>query len=298
MPQHAMDDPLPQLLAAGEPHPVVIARSAGTSPFFIAADHAGRIIPAVSGRSACRRASSSVTSPGTSASRARRVSLPTGSMPASSGRPIRGSSSTATATSPCRPRSSRSARTPTCRAIGRFLTPTGCDGRRRSSGLPPAPCRGARPAEGAWPGDGSDLDAFLHAGLQEHRPAMACRGALQSRPGLRPHRPRPARTGGDLVVGDNEPYRVGDLTDYTIPVHGERRGLPHVEMEIRQDLIAEEAGQRSWAARLARILPGSAGALRGARAGRSACVKVPGPLLLTTRKTCRNPEMWGLILQF
>jgi predicted N-formylglutamate amidohydrolase len=60
---------------------------------------------------------------------------------------------------------------------------------------------------------------------------------------------------GDLVVGDNEPYRVGDLTDYTIPVHGERRGLPHVEMEIRQDLIAEEAGQRSWAARLARILP-------------------------------------------
>jgi predicted N-formylglutamate amidohydrolase len=60
---------------------------------------------------------------------------------------------------------------------------------------------------------------------------------------------------GDLVVGDNEPYRVGDLTDYTIPVHGERRGLPHVEIEIRQDLIADEAGQRAWAARLARVLP-------------------------------------------
>jgi predicted N-formylglutamate amidohydrolase len=63
------------------------------------------------------------------------------------------------------------------------------------------------------------------------------------------------REEGDLVVGDNEPYRVGDLTDYTIPVHGERRGLPHVELEIRQDLIAEEAGQRAWAERLARILP-------------------------------------------
>ena len=38
-----------------------------------------------------------------------------------------------------------------------------------------------------------------------------------------------------VVVGDNEPYRVTDLTDYTIPVHGERRGLPHVEIEIRDD---------------------------------------------------------------
>jgi predicted N-formylglutamate amidohydrolase len=58
-----------------------------------------------------------------------------------------------------------------------------------------------------------------------------------------------------LVVGDNEPYRVSDLTDYTVPVHGERRGLPHVEIEIRQDLIADPAGQQEWAERLARLLP-------------------------------------------
>ena len=57
------------------------------------------------------------------------------------------------------------------------------------------------------------------------------------------------------MVGDNEPYAVGDLTDYTIPVHGERRGLPHVEIEIRQDLIAMPAGQRAWTQRLARLLP-------------------------------------------
>ncbi len=63
------------------------------------------------------------------------------------------------------------------------------------------------------------------------------------------------RAEGDLVVGENEPYRVTDLTDYTVPVHGERRGLPHVEIEIRQDLIAEPAGQRAWAERLARLLP-------------------------------------------
>jgi predicted N-formylglutamate amidohydrolase len=58
-----------------------------------------------------------------------------------------------------------------------------------------------------------------------------------------------------LVVGDNEPYFVSDTTDYTIPVHGERHGLPHALIEIRQDLIAEETGQQQWAARLARVLP-------------------------------------------
>jgi predicted N-formylglutamate amidohydrolase len=63
------------------------------------------------------------------------------------------------------------------------------------------------------------------------------------------------RREGDLTVGDNEPYAVGDLSDYTIPVHGEQRGIPHVELEIRQDLIANAAGQTAWANRLARILP-------------------------------------------
>ena len=60
---------------------------------------------------------------------------------------------------------------------------------------------------------------------------------------------------GDLTVGDNEPYAVSDLTDYSIPVHGEHRHLPYVEIEIRQDLIAEQAGQQAWASRLARLLP-------------------------------------------
>ena len=59
----------------------------------------------------------------------------------------------------------------------------------------------------------------------------------------------------DLVVGDNEPYTISDITDYTIPVHGERRGLPHAGIEIRQDMIADEEGQRRWTALLARLLP-------------------------------------------
>jgi predicted N-formylglutamate amidohydrolase len=57
----------------------------------------------------------------------------------------------------------------------------------------------------------------------------------------------------DLVVGDNEPYAVSDQTDYTIPVHGEARGLMNSGIEIRQDLIADHAGQKQWAERLARV---------------------------------------------
>lgn len=58
-----------------------------------------------------------------------------------------------------------------------------------------------------------------------------------------------------FVVGDNEPYSVSDASDYTVPVHGERRDLHHVAIEVRQDLIADDKGQRAWGALLARLLP-------------------------------------------
>lgn len=54
-----------------------------------------------------------------------------------------------------------------------------------------------------------------------------------------------------LVVGDNEPYAIEEGSDYTLPEHGEARGIAHVGLEIRQDLIADEAGQKTWAGRLA-----------------------------------------------
>jgi predicted N-formylglutamate amidohydrolase len=65
------------------------------------------------------------------------------------------------------------------------------------------------------------------------------------------------RSEGDLNVGDNQPYAAGAATDYGLVEHGERRGLPHVELEVRQDLLAEARGQRSWAERLARLLNAS-----------------------------------------
>jgi len=57
-----------------------------------------------------------------------------------------------------------------------------------------------------------------------------------------------------LTVGDNEPYAVSDATDYTIPVHGEKRGVLHVEFEVRHDEIESEEGQEKWAARLSHML--------------------------------------------
>jgi predicted N-formylglutamate amidohydrolase len=58
----------------------------------------------------------------------------------------------------------------------------------------------------------------------------------------------------ELNFADNEPYFLSDDTDYTIPQHGEARHLPHVEIEVRQDLVRDTAGQAAWAARLARAL--------------------------------------------
>jgi predicted N-formylglutamate amidohydrolase len=79
-------------------------------------------------------------------------------------------------------------------------------------------------------------------------------GALYNRDTVLPHLLlRHLRSQSDLVVGDNEPYAVSDLTDYTIPVHGEARGLVNTGIEIRQDLIADQSGQQQWAERLARI---------------------------------------------
>jgi predicted N-formylglutamate amidohydrolase len=57
----------------------------------------------------------------------------------------------------------------------------------------------------------------------------------------------------DLVVGDNEPYD-GALEGDTMYHHGTLRGLPHMLVEIRQDLVADAAGETAWAERLARVL--------------------------------------------
>lgn len=63
----------------------------------------------------------------------------------------------------------------------------------------------------------------------------------------------------DLTVGNNLPYNVDDESDHSIPVHGERRGLPHVLIEIRQDTLARPDLVDRWAERLtshlSRLMP-------------------------------------------
>jgi predicted N-formylglutamate amidohydrolase len=72
-----------------------------------------------------------------------------------------------------------------------------------------------------------------------------------------------------LIVADNEPYFVSDATDFTIPYHAEARGLPHVEIEIRQDLVTAEAGQAEWAVRITAALRDAERALLGHDADQS-----------------------------
>jgi len=60
---------------------------------------------------------------------------------------------------------------------------------------------------------------------------------------------------GDINVGFNQPYPIEDEFDYTIPVHGEARGLASAMIEIRQDQVQSQAtGAEAWAARLAQAL--------------------------------------------
>ncbi|MBD8546108.1 N-formylglutamate amidohydrolase [Sphingomonas sp. CFBP 8760] len=55
-----------------------------------------------------------------------------------------------------------------------------------------------------------------------------------------------------LTVGDNEPYRM-DGIDHTVPRHA-YPDRPYVELEVRQDLLADAAGVAAWATRLAAVL--------------------------------------------
>lgn len=57
-----------------------------------------------------------------------------------------------------------------------------------------------------------------------------------------------------LTVGDNQPYRMDD-NDYTVPHHAFARNLLYVEIEVRQDLLADEAGVEQIADLLAHVLP-------------------------------------------
>lgn len=82
-----------------------------------------------------------------------------------------------------------------------------------------------------------------HAGVLYHRDVRLASPLLAA-----------LRRESGLDIGDNQPYAATALTDYGIVVHAEERELPHVELEVRQDLVSDDAGQAAWAERLARLI--------------------------------------------
>ncbi|MEO7386422.1 MAG: N-formylglutamate amidohydrolase [Gammaproteobacteria bacterium] len=90
------------------------------------------------------------------------------------------------------------------------------------------------------------LDGFVrpwHVGIlwdRDDRLAVPLLGAL--------------RADGRLCVGDNEPYSGRHPSGYTMDTHAEARGLPHVSIEVRQDLLATPDGISHWATLLASAL--------------------------------------------
>ncbi len=58
----------------------------------------------------------------------------------------------------------------------------------------------------------------------------------------------------DLVIGANQPYSIHPDGDYTVPMHGDARGIPAILFEVRQDLLGTVADIDSWADRLVRAL--------------------------------------------
>ena len=252
-----MKGPDKHLLAAGEPAPVTVYNPNGGSPFLLVADHAGNAIPRALGRLGVAEAECGGTSPGTSAlpgrpalgGRARRDADPAKLFaprhrlqPAAGHADVDpGSQRTHADTGQCRLERSQTRR----RAPARFSGPI-------TTASKPSSIAGGKPAA---PTALIALHSFTPIFKGVARPWHVA--LLYNRDPRLPRRLLALlKAENGLIVGDNEPYAVSDATDYTIPVHGERRGLPHALIEIRQDLIAERtraaAPGRSG---LARLLP-------------------------------------------
>lgn len=57
----------------------------------------------------------------------------------------------------------------------------------------------------------------------------------------------------NFAIGLNQPYS-GKALNYTMDRHAERRGLPYLSIEIRQDLLATDADVAVWADRLMQLI--------------------------------------------
>jgi predicted N-formylglutamate amidohydrolase len=258
-----MNDAPQTLLTAGDPAPVALYNGGGQSPFLLVADHAGNIFPRTLGRlgistaeaqrhialdigiaNVSRILADALDAPLIQQNYSRLVidcNRPPSAMTSipeiSELTPIPGNVGLSAAERAAR---EREIFRPYHDAIAAALE------RRQQAETPTALI-----ALHSFTPVFKSLERPWHAALLYHRDPKLAHALLAL-----------LRAEAGLNVGDNQPYFVSDDTDYTIPVHGERRNIPHALIEIRQDLIVEENGQREWAQRLARILPAAYGSLR------------------------------------
>lgn len=245
-----------QLLAADEPDPVEVVRPEGTSPIFMTADHAGRVIPRKLGQlgvsdsemerhiawdigiaGVTRRLADALDATSVLQAYSRLVidcnrnpDWPSAMPTVSEVTPIPGNENL---TPEAREMRVREIFTPYHDRIRALMDARDAAGRKT-----------VLVAMHSFTPVFKGKSRAMHVGVlynKDTRTAGIMLDLLRAEP--------------DLVVGDNAPYAITSASDYGIPNHGDKRGIAHVELEIRQDLIADETGQAAWAERLARILP-------------------------------------------
>jgi predicted N-formylglutamate amidohydrolase len=263
-----------------DPHPVAVANPGGASPFLLIGDHAGNVIPAVLGDlglSAADRARHiawDIGIAGLGAAMARDmdatfvrqvysrlvvdcnrrpdgpdmmeaagIATPGAVAPVSDGTPVPGNADLSAA--------ARQARVDAIHAPYQAAI-AGEVARRAALGRETilVALHSFTPALTAM-GTGAGAGRPWHVGVLHHLGEPAFAHAL-----IAALRTRPA-----LCVGDNEPYRM-DVIDHTVPRHAWPARLPYAEIEVRQDLIGDAAGQAEWASLLSAALAEARAAIR------------------------------------
>lgn len=88
-------------------------------------------------------------------------------------------------------------------------------------------------------------------------------GILYNQDDRAPRTAIPLLEAAGVVVGDQLPYS-GKLLNATMNRHAEANGIPYLGIEVRQDLIADEAGVARWGAILAQVIAATAVRVTGA----------------------------------
>ncbi len=244
------------LLSPGDPDPVEVVRASGTSPVFLLCEHAGRAVPAslaglgldaaemdkhiawdIGAEATARRLSDLLDAPLVLQRYSRLV--------IDANRPL--------SAPDCIPEISDDTVVPGNAGLDAAGRAQRYDAVHRPLPGTVAELLGARAAAGR-PGALVTIHSYTPVYAGQAR-AMAV-GLLYNRDPRLAEALKAALTqiAPDEAIALNAPYIVDDDSDYAIPVHGEQRGIPHVLIELRNDEIADAAGQHVWAGRLADAL--------------------------------------------